>query len=205
MVILGESERSAIGRLWARKLDQDARGLPRAERHRNLDPASAEFITALASSLGARRLLEIGGSSGISTVALAAAARATEGKLLSIEREPLRQGESRETIGSLGLAAYVDFVLGDASDVLPTVGETDFALIDCDKEDYIRFFEMLPLASGAVVVADNIISHDLSDYVRHVRGRAGAESMTLPIGKGLEITRITWKFRIDRPVTERVR
>ena len=48
----------------------------------------------------------------------------------------------------------------------------------------------LNLDRPAVVVADNILSHDLSDYVRHVRSRPGAESMTLPIGKGLEITRI---------------
>ncbi len=43
--MLGESERLAIRRLWARKLEQDARSLPRSERHRNLEPASAEFDT----------------------------------------------------------------------------------------------------------------------------------------------------------------
>jgi hypothetical protein len=49
---------------------------------------------------------------------------------------------------------------------------------------------MLALGPGSVVVADNILSHDLSDYVEHVRSRAGVECMTLAIGKGLEITRI---------------
>ena len=47
------------------------------------------------------------------------------------------------------------------------------------------------MPGSSVVVADNIVSHDLSDYVQHVRSRPGVESMTLPIGKGLEITRIT--------------
>ena len=41
-----------------------------------------------------------------------------------------------------------------------------------------------------MVVADNILSHDLTDYVGRVRTRPGVESMTLPIGKGLEVTRI---------------
>jgi predicted O-methyltransferase YrrM len=188
--MLGEPERSAIRRLWERKLYQDASGLSRRERHRNLEPASAEFVASLAFGLDAKRLLEIGGSSGISTIALAAAARATGGKLVSIEREPMRQAEARQTVRSLGLSDYVEFVLGDAAAVLPTLGEVSFVLIDCEKEDYIRFFDMLRLARGSVVVADNILSHDLSDYVEHVRSRGGVECMTLPIGKGLEITRI---------------
>lgn len=189
--MLSEPERLAIRRLWARKLEQDARRLPRPERHRNLEPASAELVATLASGLGATRLLEIGGSSGISTIALAAAARATDGKLVSIEIEPIRQAEARQTIHSLGLTPYVDFILGDAGAVLPTLGEWSFVLIDCEKEDYIRFFDTLALGPGSVVVADNILSHDLSDYVDHVRNRAGVESVTLAIGKGLEITRIT--------------
>jgi predicted O-methyltransferase YrrM len=189
--MLGEPERLAIRRLWDRKLDQDARDLPRSERHRNLEPASAEFVAALASGLDAKLLLEIGGSSGISTVALAAAARARGGKLTSIEREPVRQAEARQTIDSLGLSEWVDFVLGDAAGLLPKIEEVPFALIDCEKEDYVRFFDMLTLGPGSVVVADNILSHDLTDYVAHVRRRPRVESMTLPIGKGLEITRIS--------------
>jgi hypothetical protein len=46
--MLREADRAAIERLWQRKLEQDAKGLARSERHRNLEPASAEFICALA-------------------------------------------------------------------------------------------------------------------------------------------------------------
>lgn len=190
MAVLTEPERAVIARLWARKLDQDARGLPQAQRHRNLEPDSAELIAALAAGLGARRLVEVGGSSGLSTIALAAAARRTGGRLLSIEIEPTRQAEARETIRSLGLADYVEFVLDDAANVLPGRRDLEFVLIDCEKEDYVRFFDLLHLAPGAVVVADNILSHRLTEYVAHVRARPGAESVTLPVGKGLELTRL---------------
>jgi len=142
----------------------------------------------LASGVHAKHLLEIGGSSGISTIALATAARATGGVLVSIECEPRRQAESKETIADLDLSDSVDFILGDATDVLPSVGEKDFVLIDCEKEDYIRFFDLLELGSGAIVVADNILSHDLFEYVRHVRSRDGTDSITIPVGKGLEVT-----------------
>jgi predicted O-methyltransferase YrrM len=187
--LLRDREREAIAGLWANKLAQDARGLPRHERHRNLEPASAEFVCVLASGCGARRLLEIGGSSGLSTIALAAAARQTGGRLVSIEIEPLRQGESRKRLESLGLADRVEFVLGDAGKVLDRYRALEFALIDCEKEDYVRFLGMLRLAPGAVVVADNILSHGLWEYVRAVRSCSGVESVTLPIGKGLEVSR----------------
>ena len=187
--MLTDRERVEIARLWARKLQQDQRKLPKAERHRNLEPASAEFISALAAGIGAKRLLEVGGSSGISTIALAAAARQTGGRLTSIEMEPERQAESRETIRRLELANHVEFILADAAQVLPGLVEPlDFVLIDCEKDDYIRFFEMIPTGPGTVVVADNILSHGITDYVAHVRSRGGVESVTLAIGKGLEVT-----------------
>ncbi len=188
--MLGPPERALIARLWARKLDQDARKLPQSERHRNLEPYSAEFVCALACTLRAKRLLEIGGSSGISTVALAAAARTTGGRLLSIEIEAVRQAEARETIRALGLSEQVEFVLADAAAALPRESGVEFALIDCEKDDYIRFFDMLRLAPGAVVVADNILSHGLTDYVAHVRAKAGVQSVTLAIGKGLEVATV---------------
>jgi predicted O-methyltransferase YrrM len=187
--MLERPERIEIARLWQRKLRHDALGLPQAERHRNLEPKSAEFICALAAGVRAKRMLEIGGSSGISTIALAVAARQVSGKLTSIEKEPQRQAESRQTTSQLGLGAYVEYILGDAASVLGTLGEFDFVLIDCEKDDYIRFFDLLHLPAGGIVVADNVISHSLTDYIVHVRSRTGVESITLPVGQGLEVTR----------------
>ena len=188
--MLNESHSAEIQRLWVRKVQQDASDVPFAERHRNLAPASAEFLSALASCVGARKIVEIGGSSGISTIALATAAQQTQGKLISLEIEPVRQGESKETIARLGLDEFVDFRLGDAAQTLPQLNDVEFALIDCEKQDYIRFFDMLHLRPGAIVVADNILSHQLTDYVAHVRSQPGAASVTLPIGQGLELTRV---------------
>jgi predicted O-methyltransferase YrrM len=49
---------------------------------------------------------------------------------------------------------------------------------------------MLRLQPGGVVVADNILSHNLWGYVRHVRSKSAVASVTLPIGKGLEVSRV---------------
>ena len=187
--MLHAREREAIRVLWEEKLSQEARNLPQRERHRNLEPASAEFICTLACGLGAKQLLEIGGSSGLSTIALAAAARETGGRLISLEIEPTRQDLSRRRLQELGLAGRVDLLLADAGKVLQQFHDLEFVLIDCEKDDYVRFLSMLNLAKGAVVVADNIISHSLHDYVQAVRDYPDVESVTLPVGKGLEVSR----------------
>jgi predicted O-methyltransferase YrrM len=188
--MMGASEREAIAQLWARKLEQDAAGIPQPERHRNLEPASAEFLYSLAAGVEAKQMVEIGGSSGVSTIALATAARVTGGRVISIEREPRRQADAQATLTRLELGSFVDFRLEDAASVLPGMGPVDLAFIDCEKEDYIPFFDMLCFPRGGIVVADNILSHALGEYVRHVRSRPGAESITLPIGQGLEVTRL---------------
>ncbi len=187
--MLAAAERTVIAKLWSEKLSQDALGLPQSQRHRNLEPSSAEFVCALAAGIGARRLLEIGGSSGLSTIALAAAARETGGRLVSLEVEPTRQALAVSHLATLDLGGWVEFVLADAGEVLGRYDALDFVLIDCEKDDYERFLAQLRLAPGAVVVADNVVSHGLKSYVSTVRAYAGVESMTLPIGKGLEITR----------------
>lgn len=187
--MLEASERFEIARLWERKLQQDRDGIPQQDRHRNLEPASAEFLHALVVGVEAKQLMEIGGSSGLSTIALASAARATGGQLRSIEMEPQRQAEARETAARLGLDQYIEFILADAAMVLPSAEPVDFVFIDCEKEDYIRFFDMLRPTPGAIVVADNIISHSMGEYVDYVRSLPGVRSVTLPVGKGLEVSR----------------
>lgn len=187
--MLGEKERREIARVWERKLQQDAQGLPHAERHRNLEPVSAEFLCALAAGTQSKRIVEIGGSSGLSTIALATAAREVSGRVTSIEREAKRQSDAKQTLTGLGLERYVEFVLSDAETVLKTMGEVDFAFIDCEKEDYPRFFDMLHVKPGGIVVADNIYSHSLAKYVAHVRAKNVGDSITLNVGTGLEVTR----------------
>ena len=188
--MLNEHQRAEIQRLWARKVDQDNADVAFSERHRNLAPASAEFLSALVCGIGAKKIVEIGGSSGISTIALAVAAQQTQGKVVSLEIEPVRQAESKQTIARLGLKEFVDFRLGDAAQTLPELNDLEFVLIDCEKHDYIRFCDMLRMRPGSIIVADNILSHHLSAYVAHVQSRPGAKSLTLPIGQGLELTRL---------------
>jgi predicted O-methyltransferase YrrM len=96
---------------------------------------------------------------------------------------------ARQRLAELGLGDRVDFVLADAGAVLAQYEGLEFVLIDCEKDDYESFLALLRLVPGAVVVADNILSHGLWNYVKHVRTLPGVESITLAIGRGLEVSR----------------
>lgn len=37
-------------------------------------------------------------------------------------------------------------------------------LIDCEKQHYIRFVDMLQMRPGGIVVADNLVSPHLTEY-----------------------------------------
>jgi caffeoyl-CoA O-methyltransferase len=79
------------------------------------------------------------------------------GHLTSIEIEPERQEASRVTLSALGLSPYVTYICADAGDVLPRLGEVDLAFLDCEKVDYVRFFDLLVVCPGGLAR----ISHEL--------------------------------------------
>ena len=71
-------------------------------------------------------------------------------------------------------------------------GPIDLAFIDASKEEYAAYVDALwpKLKAGGLVVADNVDSHPdiLGGYVRQMQSKAGAQSVTLHIGSGLEFT-----------------
>jgi len=93
----------------------------------------------------------------------------------------------------LGLSRVVEFIIGDAEDILPQYSDVDFALIDCRRDQYVELFEILRFnPNRAVVVADNLYDRKATAaYSKIIKNRPGARSITLPIGKGIEVTRLS--------------
>ncbi|UWU96209.1 O-methyltransferase [Bradyrhizobium sp. CB1015] len=70
----------------------------------------------------------------------------------------------------------------------------NFVLIDLWTAHYIPAFDAVAehLASGAIVVADNMLvpsPEAAAKYRQHVRSHPDFESIMLPIGWGLEVSR----------------
>ena len=179
------------------------REMPEAEIEKHLDefllsigPATGQLVNILAKEAKARIILEVGSSFGYSTVWLAEAARATGGKVISLDIRPEKQKYAREALTKAGLADVVDFRLGDARDSITALQEKiDFLLLDLWKDLYIPCFDLIypKLNPGALVVADNMIFPPISradalKYRKHIRAKPDVQSVLLSVGSGIEVT-----------------
>lgn len=157
------------------------------------EPHSTEFIAALAAGIEAKLIVEVSSCAGPSTIALAVAARQTGGRLICILSNSQALLDAMVAMKELGLSRDVEFIIGDAEDILPQYTDVDFALIDCSNAHNVELFEVLRFNSTrAVVVADNLFDRKATAaYSKIIKNRRGARSITLPIGKGIEISRLS--------------
>jgi predicted O-methyltransferase YrrM len=170
----------------------DARESEHSRRLLNLEPETAELVSILARSSGARRALEIGTSNGYSTIWLAASIGPAGGRVVSVDRSGEKQGMARENLSQAGLSEYVDLRCGDATEVVRTLtGPFDLVLFDADRKSAPAQLNLLlpKLAATAFVLADNVLSHpaEIADYLVMLKGLLQFRHVVVPIGKGLSI------------------
>jgi predicted O-methyltransferase YrrM len=130
-------------------------------------------------------------------VFLAEAAAVTGGRVITIDVSADKQRHAHAKLVAAGLESAVDFCTGDAREIIASlVGPFDFVLIDLWKDLYIPCFDLVfpKLADGAFLAADNILfpeftRNDMVAYQRHVRAKPGIESILLPVGSGIELSR----------------
>jgi predicted O-methyltransferase YrrM len=155
------------------------------------------LLYLLATGGQARRILELGTSYGYSTVWLAAAARATGGKVTSLEMKEFKIEHARQALTRAGLSTRVEFHAGDCLDTLQTLtGPFDFVLLDVWKDIYLPCFELVhpKLAPGGVIIADNMLLPEVvrpqaEAYRARVRKAGDMDSVLLDIGNGIEVSR----------------
>ncbi len=163
----------------------------------SIGPATGQLLNILAKSIKAKTILELGTSYGYSTIWLAEAARATRGRLITVDKVANKHNYARAMLTRAGLAFHVEFRLGDALDTIDALkGPFDFVLIDLWKELYIDCFDLFypKLSPGALVAADNMIlpenyRADALRYRKHVRSKPKIDSVLIPVGSGVELSR----------------
>jgi predicted O-methyltransferase YrrM len=191
--VLDDRVRSVLRRLEEQDAQEREQGVARELRSRQVARTTGQFLFALAAPQTDCEVLEIGGSRGYSTIWLAAGVRNLGGHVLSLEHDPAKCEEWRRNIAEAGLEDWADLVEGDAFEVLPKIDDVfDVVFLDAEKEDYERLFELArtKLEPGALVVADNVVSHKdpLELYSRARQADPTLESVTLTLDRGLELS-----------------
>jgi predicted O-methyltransferase YrrM len=155
------------------------------------------LLYLLTTGAQSRRILELGTSYGYSTVWLAAAARATGGKVMSLELRDFKIEYARQALTRAGLSTRVEFHEGDCLETLKKLpGPFDFVLLDVWKDLYLPCFELLhpKLAPGAIIAADNmllpaVVRPQAEAYRARVRAAGDLDSVLIEVGNGIEISR----------------
>ncbi|HYI78222.1 MAG TPA: O-methyltransferase [Chryseolinea sp.] len=134
----------------------------------NIPPISVsanqgKFLQVLAKTCNAKKILEVGTLVGYSTIWMARALP-KNGKLISLEFEPLHARVAKNNIEKAGLSAIVDIRVGKAIELLPQLesnneGPFDMIFIDADKPPYAEYFQWALKLSrpGTLIIADNVI------------------------------------------------
>jgi predicted O-methyltransferase YrrM len=191
--VLDDPVREVLARLEAEDADERARGVPAAERARQVARTTGELLFALVAPMNDCGVLEIGGSRGYSTIWLAAGVRMISGSVLSLEHDPRKAEAWRRNVADAGLEGWADLLEGDAFETLPQVDDVfDVVFIDAEKDDYERLFALAreKVEPGALVVADNVLSHveTLGAYSAARQADPTLVSTTVPLDRGLELT-----------------
>ena len=157
-------------------LRQRADGVPRLQRLREVAEEVGRFLAILAAGAPAGRWVEIGTSSGYSTLWLALAAREAGARVTTFEILKWKVELARETFARAEVEDVVKLVHADVRDGLAGVDGVSFAFLDSEKEDYAELYELVVprLVPGGLLVADNVV--DFRDAVQPMLDRAFATS-----------------------------
>lgn len=191
--MLDERVSAVLERLELEDADERARGLPSSERARQVARTTGQFLFALVAPQTDCEVLEIGGSRGYSTIWLAAGARTLGGRVLSLENDPAKAEAWRRNVADAGLADWAELVEGDAFETMERIEDVfDVVFLDAEKDDYERLFALArgTLEPGALVVADNVLSHPdpLARYSAARQADPTLSSVTVPLDRGLELS-----------------
>jgi caffeoyl-CoA O-methyltransferase len=191
--VLDDRVVEVLARLEAEDSDERARGVEAAARSRQVARTTGEFLFALVAPQNDCGVLELGGSRGYSTIWLAAGVRYFSGRVLSLEHDPRKIEAWRRNIADAALEEWAELLEGDAFETLPQVEDVfDVVFIDAEKDDYERLFALAreKVEPGAVIVADNVLSHveALGAYSAARQADPTLVSLTVPLDRGLEVS-----------------
>ena len=174
----------------------------RDERMLAITKETGELLNMILRLKNAKNMLEIGTSTGYSTIWCAEAISENSGKIITIEQNPDKIKRANENFQKSGISDSVIIKEGMAINILKELNmknenqnSFDFVLIDADKENIMEYFGLiLPMvAIGGVIVTDNMLypekyRQDMKKFSDYLKTNSRVRSITSPIGNGEEIT-----------------
>jgi predicted O-methyltransferase YrrM len=165
----------------------------------NVPASDGKLLYEIIVKNGYTRALEIGTSTGHSSIWIAWALSKTGGKLITIEIDESRHREAVANIREAGLSEFVDARLADAHQLVRELdGPFDFIFSDADKGWYTNYFKDVEpkLERGGCFTAHNVRSGSwgrrgssgTQAYLEYVQGLEGYTTTVDNSGGGVAIS-----------------
>lgn len=146
-------------------------------RELNVPYEDGQLLHDLVVRNGFKHILEIGTSTGHSTIWLAWAAARTGGKVITIEIDRKRYEKALENFRKAGVSEYIDARLADAHELVKTLpGPFDFVFSDADKDWYPQYFKDLDpkISVNGCFAAHNVLrswAPQVEEFLDYVKAR----------------------------------
>ena len=163
-------------------------------------------LSMLAHMIQPKNILEIGTYTGYSALCFAEGLQ-DGGKITTIDINYELEDMVREYIAKAGLENTIDFKVGNAMEIIPTVYEEfDLVFIDADKGNYENYYNLVfdKVRKGGYIIADNVLwsgkvledyeildvdTRVLMDYNDMVQKDDRVQNVLFPVRDGLNIAR----------------
>ncbi len=176
--------------------------VPHEDRMLSITKETGELLNMILRLKNAKNMLEVGMSTGYSTIWCAEAISGQSGKIITIEKNPSKIKRAEKNFQKAGVTDTIKIKEGLAMQVLTELSLQqrykdffDFVLIDADKENVKEYFDLIfPMVSaGGVIVTDNMLypekfRQDMKKFSDYLRENPKLRTITSPIGNGEEIT-----------------
>ena len=176
--------------------------IPSEDRMLAITKETGELLNMILRLKNAKNMLEVGMSTGYSTIWCAEAIYEQSGKIITIEKKQNKIKRAKENFQKAGVMDIITIKNGLAIQILTELNLQqkyrnffDFVLIDADKEGAIEYFDLIfPMVSvGGVIVTDNMLypekfREDMKKFSDYLKKNSKLRTITSPIGNGEEIT-----------------
>jgi len=176
--------------------------IPPDDRMLAITKETGELLNMILRLKNAKNMLEIGMSTGYSTIWCAESISEQSGKIITIEQNPSKIKRAKENFQKAGVTDTITIMEGLAMQILTELSLKqkyekffDFVLIDADKENVKEYFDLIfPMVSiGGIIVTDNMYypekyRQEMKKFSEYLKSNPKLRTITSPIGNGEEIT-----------------
>lgn len=168
-------------------------------RDLNIPYSDGKLLYDIIVEKGYTKGVEIGTSTGHSSIWIAWAFSKTGGKLITIEIDEDRYREALANFEEAGLSEFIDARLANAHELVPELeGPFDFVFSDADKGWYTQYFKDIEpkLERGGCFTAHNVRPEGMGrrgmsgtrEYLQYVKALSGYTTTVDNSGGGLAIS-----------------